>query len=277
MGAQGMLPFELYAIRYARHQGRAAQDNYMGSVDFHDAHSDLDYYVWVARRSDETYVVDTGFDEAAARARGRELLLPVPEGLALLGIDAAAVRDVILTHLHYDHAGTLDRFPRATFHIQEAESAYATGRCMCHPALRHPFNVEDIVQFVRKLYGGQVRFHRGTTELSPGLSLHLVGGHTAGLQVLRVWTRRGWVVLASDATHLYGNIERGIPFPIVHNVGDMLDGHRLVYSLADSPRHVIPGHDPLVMRRYPAASPATEGKVARLDVPPSGQDARVIE
>jgi glyoxylase-like metal-dependent hydrolase (beta-lactamase superfamily II) len=269
MNAHGTEPFELYAVKYARHTGRKAQDNYMGAVDFHDAESDLDYYVWVARRGDEIYVIDTGFDEQAARARGRELLMPVREGLALLGIAAEHVQHVILTHLHYDHAGTLDQFPAARFHIQDAESTYATGRCMCHPALRHAFDVENIVSFVRKLYGGQVEFHCGTVQLSPGLSLHLVGGHTDGLQVVRLWTRRGWVVVASDATHLYGNIERGIPFPIVYNVGDMLEAYQLVRSLADSPQHIIPGHDPLVMDYYPALSPETQGKVARLDLPPS--------
>lgn len=269
MDAQGTAPFELFAIRYARHSGRKAQDNYIGTVDFHDAESDLDYYVWVARRDSEVYVIDTGFEESSARERGRELLMSVQDGLALVGVDAKEVGHVIITHLHYDHAGTLDRFPKAKFHIQDAEPAYATGRCMCHPALRHPFNVEDIVSFVRKLYGGQVEFHRDDTELAPGLMLHLVGGHTAGLQVVRVWTRRGWVVVASDATHLYGNIERQVPFPAVYNVGDMLEGHKLVRSLADSPHHIIPGHDPQVMQRYPAPTPETEGKVVRLDVAPN--------
>lgn len=269
MDAQGIAPFELYAIRYARHSGRKAQDNYIGAADFHDAESDLEYYVWVARRDSEVYVIDTGFEEQAARERGRELLMSVKDGLALVGVAAEEVDHVILTHLHYDHAGTLDQFPKARFHVQDAEPAYATGRCMCHPALRQPFNVEDIVSFVRKLYGGQVEFHRGDTELAPGLSLHLIGGHTAGLQVVRVWTKRGWVVVASDATHLYGNIEHQIPFPAVYNVGDMLEGHKRVRSLADSSRHIIPGHDPQVMLRYPALSPQTEGKVVRLDVAPN--------
>lgn len=272
MDVHGITPFELYAIRYARHGGRKAQDNYIGPVDFHDAESDLDYYVWVARRGNETYVIDTGFEAQAAQQRGRELLMPVREGLALVGVAAETVDHVILTHLHYDHAGTLDQFPQAKFHIQDAEPAYATGRCMCHPVLRHPFNVEDIVSFIRKLYGGQVEFHQGTTELAPGLTLHLVGGHTAGLQIVRVWTKRGWVVVASDATHLYGNIEHQIPFPAVYNIGDMLEGHKLVRSLADSPQHIIPGHDPQVMHRYPAPSPGTEGKVVRLDVPPQNSD-----
>lgn len=261
-------PFEVFALRYAHHGGRKAYDNYIGAADFHDADSDLDYFVWVARRGEEIYLIDTGFGEEAAHERGRTLLMRPSKGLELLGIEAASVKQVILTHLHYDHAGTLDDFPAATFHIQEAEPAYATGRCMCHAPLRLPYGVEDVVTFVRKLYAGRVAFHKGDTVLAPGLSVHLVGGHSAGLQAVRVWTRRGWVVLASDVAHLYGNIDRGIPFPAVYNVGDMLEGYRIVRELADSDDHVIPGHDPLVMVRYATPSPELQGKVVRLDEPP---------
>lgn len=261
-------PFELYALRYARHTGRRPQDNYLGGADFHDADSDLDYFVWVARRGKETYLVDTGFGEDAARARGRELITPVPQALSQLGLQAAEIKHVIITHLHYDHAGTLDHFPAATFHLQASEAAYATGPCMCHAALRHPFAVNDVVAYVRSLYQGRVRLYDGMAEIAPGLSVHLVGGHTAGLQVVRVWTQRGWVVLASDATHLYGNLGRDHPFPVVYHVGDMLDGYRVVRDLADSEQHIVPGHDPRVMQIYPAASAALAGKVVRLDVAP---------
>lgn len=261
-------PFELYALLYARHSGRNAALNYLFGADFHDADSDLDYYVWVARRDDEIYLVDTGFGEAAAEERGRQILTPVDKALQSIGLQADTIKDVIITHLHYDHAGTLANFPAATFHLQEAEAQYATGPCMCHSVLRHPFDVEDVVSYVRKLYGGQVKFHKGSAELAPGLSVHLVGGHTAGLQVVRVWTQRGWVVLASDATHLYGNFERNHPFPAVYNVGDMLEGYRIVKELASSEHHVVPGHDPEVMNRYPAASDELKGKVVRLDIDP---------
>ena len=105
-------------------------------------------------------------------------------------------------------------------------------------------------------------------ELSPGFSLHFVGGHTMGLQFARVWTRRGWLVLASDASHYYANMERPSPFPIVYNVADMLEGHRKLYRLADAPANVIPGHDPLVMERYPAPSKELEGIAVRLDADP---------
>ena len=103
--------------------------------------------------------------------------------------------------------------------------AYCTGRFMCHPVMRFPFEPDDVSAMVRKLFAGRLQFHDGDDELAPGLSVHRVGGHTMGLQVVRVWTRRGWVVLASDASHLYANMNQGRPFPIVYNVGEMLEAY----------------------------------------------------
>ena len=108
----------------------------------------------------------------------------------------------------------------------------------------------------------------GDEELAPGLSLHLLGGHTGGNQVVRVHTARGWIVLASDASHFYENIETDRPFAIAYEPERVLAGYRRMYELADSRAHVIPGHDPLVMERYPAPSSDLEGIVVRLDVPP---------
>jgi glyoxylase-like metal-dependent hydrolase (beta-lactamase superfamily II) len=86
-----------------------------------------------------------------------------------------------------------------------------------------------------------------------------------GLQVVRVRTRRGWLVLASDASHFYANMEQQRPFPIVWSVEDMVAGYGRLRELADSPAHIIPGHDPLVLERYPAPSESVKGVIARLD------------
>ena len=224
------------------------------------------------RRGGENIVVDTGFGEEAARRRGRQLLRSPAETLRLLGIDAAEIADVVLTHLHFDHAGTLSQFPRARFHLQDREMAYATGRGMCHALLRLPFDLPDVLETVRHIYAGRVVFHDGNDELASGLELYRVGGHSAGLQILRVWTRRGWVVLASDASHLYANFEQGRIFPVVYNVQEMLEGYKLLYRLAESPNHIVPGHDPLVMKYYPAARSDLEGIVVRLDCPPERKE-----
>jgi len=262
-------PFNLFAIRYAHHPKRSAAENFIGG-DPHDEASPLDYFVWVAQRSDRVFLVDTGFGEAAAKARQRQLLRAPAEGVRALGLDPGEIEDVIITHLHYDHAGTLDAFPHARFHVQDREMQFATGRCMCHPAMRHAFDVEDVTALVRHLFAGRVAFHDGDEELASGLSVHRIGGHTAGIQCVRVLTRRGWVVLASDTSHLYANMEQGRPFPIVFNVAEMLDGHKRLHQLATSPRHIVPGHDPQVMKRYLAPGRELDGIVVRLDAEPVG-------
>ncbi len=258
--------FELFALRYATHD-RRRNDNFIGG-DPHDGPMPLDYFLWVARGASSVFVIDTGFDAATAHRRGRTLTCEPAEALRRLGVDPAEVADVIVTHLHYDHIGNFALFPKARFHLQDAEMAYATGRHMCHARLRHPYDVDHVAAMVRCVYQDRVRFHAGDAEIAPGLSVHLIGGHTRGLQCVRVRTARGRVVLASDASHHYAHFETRRPFPNVVRVDEMLDGYARLEELASSPRHVIPGHDPLVMRRYPAPSPALEGICVRLDVPP---------
>ena len=261
-----MQQYEIYAVKYAEHMRRAGE-NFIGG-DPHDGPMPLDYFVWAVRGAQRTWIVDTGFSAEVGRQRGRQVLRCPSEGLKALDIDPDQVEDVIVTHMHYDHCGNHQLFQRARFHVQDKEMFFATGRCMCHAPLSQAFGVEDVVAMVRRVYAGRVAFHDGEETLAPGLSVHFIGGHTMGLQVVRVWTRRGWVVLASDASHFYANMEQARPFPIVYNVADMLAGHKKAYALAESPQHVIPGHDPLVLARYPAAHPGLKGVVARLDLEP---------
>ena len=98
--------------------------------------------------------------------------------------------------------------------------AYGTGRCMCHAHQRIPFEADDVVAMVRKVFDGRVVFHDGDEQLAPGLTLHHIGGHSMGLQCVRVKTRRGHVVLAADATHLYAHVNEGRVFPITYSVAE---------------------------------------------------------
>ena len=125
--------YELYAVRYAHHD-RKATENFLGG-DPHDILQPLAYFVWAIVGPGRTFVVDTGFDRAMANARGRTIVTPVEEGLETIGIRADAVKDVIVTHLHYDHCGNHDLFPNARYHLQDAEAAYATGRLMSHATM----------------------------------------------------------------------------------------------------------------------------------------------
>jgi glyoxylase-like metal-dependent hydrolase (beta-lactamase superfamily II) len=265
---------EIYAIRYAHHD-RPSSENFIralrpgsGQGDLHDVLQPLAYFVWAIVGPHGTFIVDTGFDAAMAKKRGRLLLHPVAEGLTALNIDPESVTDVIVTHLHYDHCGNHDLFPRARYHLQDVEMAYSTGRCMCHAEMRIPFEADDVVAMVRKVFDGRVMFHDGVDEIAPGITVHHIGGHSKGLQSVRVATGRGNVVLASDASHLYAHYLEGRVFPVTYSVADTVEGYATLRRLADSPDHIVPGHDPDVLRRYPAARAGLEDWVVRLDVEP---------
>jgi glyoxylase-like metal-dependent hydrolase (beta-lactamase superfamily II) len=141
---------------------------------------------------------------------------------------------------------------------------------MRHSRFSHSYEVEDVIGVVRLVYKERVSFYQGEAELAPGVSLHRIGGHTAGMQCVRVATARGWVVLASDTSHYYEHMETGKCFPTTFHLGEVLEGYDTLRRLADSPQHIIPGHDPLVMERYRAPAKALEGIVVRLDEAPVG-------
>jgi glyoxylase-like metal-dependent hydrolase (beta-lactamase superfamily II) len=258
--------YKLYAVKYATHQ-RTAAANFVDPVDPHEAWP-IDYFVWAAVSPKRTFVIDMGFKAETAEKRGRTFLRCPTQALALVGVDAATVKDVIVTHFHYDHIGNFDLFPKANFHLQDSEMAFATGRHMLEAKHGASMNVDDVVGMVRHVYGHRTTFHDGDDELAPGISLHHIGGHTAGMQSVRVRTKRGLVMVASDAAHLYANMETRNPFPVIFELDKVLAGYERLKALADSPDHIVPGHDPLVLKYYPAVSDDLAGIAVRLDQAP---------
>lgn len=259
--------YKVYAIRYAMREAQRRDHFLFG--DPHEGDMPMDYYVWAIIGEDRSFVVDTGFTEKTAKERGRTFFRCPIETLNDIGLDPAKVEDVILTHLHYDHVGNFDRFPIAKFHLQEPEIHYAVGKNMKHDFLAHPFNVEDIVGVVRLNYAKRVKFYDGPAELAPGISLYPVGGHSVGLQFVKVNTEAGPLILASDVAHFYEHLETRRLFPAVVSAPDMFAAYDRVEEEAGPLQHIVPGHDPLVMKRYPAPSKELEGIAVRLDIPPT--------
>lgn len=268
--------YEVLALRYATQPGRTRQDNFLEPVAKPGELMPIDYFVWLIRNADRAIVVDTGFGHTEATRRDRPILRLPREALATVGVDAATVSDVVITHLHFDHAGTLGDFPRARFHIQETEAQFVVGPWMLTDAEGFAYTPDHIAEFVHRVFERRVVFHGGDGEVAPGVTVHRMAGHTMGMQVVRVPTARGVVLLASDATHYYEHWVRRVPFAICWSQPDLMNSYDAFDKLADSADHVIPGHDPLVRALYPAFSSATGDEVIRLDAPPSQSIARTF-
>ena len=260
--------YEIHALRYAERTERTRQENFKEPVDDHDSPMPMDYFVWLVRSERRTIVVDTGFDHREADRRERRVIEAPRESLARLGVDARSVEDVIITHLHYDHAGTLTDFPAARFHLQESEMRFATGRWMLDNGERFAYTAEHVCDMVRCVFDKRVTFHDEDGEIAPGITVHRMPGHTMGLQVVRVPTARGPVVLASDAAHYYENWTRRAPFAICWSESELATSYDRLETLVDEPDQVIPGHDPLVRRLYAPSASGLDGLSHRVDAPP---------
>lgn len=245
--------WEAYALRYANAKRRRLE--LFINHDLHDSAEEMDYFVWFLRSGDDTILVDTGFSAEAARQRKRDFLRCPIDSLQAAGIRLEDIKDTIITHAHYDHAGNTAKLKKTRFHLQEREMSYCTGKDMRHAFCKHAYDPHDVCELVYANFEDRVGFHDGAYELRSGITVHWVGGHTRGLQIVRVHTKRGWVVLASDASHYLENLRKRSPFPIVADVTDMLSAYELIETLSDSPDHIVAGHDPLTRKHYRSAGP----------------------
>ena len=239
--------YEVYALKYAERDTTACQFFYRETS--HEPIT-LHYFVWLILGGPQPILVDTGFLEDDARARGIRNYVSPAAMVERAGVKPADVPVALITHLHYDHWAGHSLFPSAEYWIQQDELAFWTGRHGSTPAFRGSANVDALARLVTLNYGNKIRVVSGDREILPGLRVHRVGGHTAGLQIVSVKTARGTVVLTSDASHFYHNVETRQPVQIITSLPEMLTAFETIHELAGAEKLIVAGHDPQVADRF---------------------------
>jgi glyoxylase-like metal-dependent hydrolase (beta-lactamase superfamily II) len=215
----------------------------------------LHFFVWLILGGPHSVLVDTGFTEEDASARGLRGFVSPATMVGRLGIKAEEIPTALITHLHWDHWAGYRHFPGAEFWIQQDEVAFWTGAVARYDAYRMSANPDALAELVRLNYANRVRLLQGDREVLPGLRVHRIGGHTAGLQIVSVETAKGPIVLTSDASHFYRNVERFQPVQIITSLPEMLAGFETIRALAGARERIVAGHDPEVATRFETVEP----------------------
>ncbi|OLE39463.1 MAG: hypothetical protein AUG00_02015 [Candidatus Rokubacteria bacterium 13_1_20CM_2_70_7] len=244
--------YQVYALKYGERDTTACQFFYREPS--HEPIT-LHFYVWLILGGPYPVLVDTGFREEDAAQRGiRDYVSPATL-VARVGIEPDAIRLALISHLHWDHWAGHGLFPAAEFWIQRDEIAFWTGPAARHDVykqLAHPVALGSLVTLN---YGNRIRVVEGESQVFPGLRVHWVGGHTAGLQIVSVETASGRIVLTSDASHFYRNVERRQPVQIITDLPEMLAAFDTIHTLAGDPGRIVAGHDPEVAVRFKPVEP----------------------
>ena len=248
--------YDVYAVRFAT-IANFPISSLVADAD-RSRRLDIAMTIWLLKGADgRIALVDSGFhrEQYFKQFAVRDYVSP-PEALAPLGVKAADVTDIFLSHMHWDHAGGMDLFPNARVWIQNDEYEYYTGQAWQSANTHGGIDADDVLEIVKRNTAGRVSLVRGDDEVSiSGIGFYIGGRHTWQSQYISAQTRNGrTVVLASDNAYLYENLETHKAIAQTLDAASNLRAQDRMRSLASSPTFVIPGHDPAVFERFTRVS-----------------------
>jgi glyoxylase-like metal-dependent hydrolase (beta-lactamase superfamily II) len=249
--AQTKPTYEVYAIRYASLPDFPVSDLVSGADRARKL--DLAMTIWLVRGGGHNVLVDAGFyhDRFFKDWKVKEFIKP-SDALAGLGVKPEDITDVVISHMHWDHADGSDLFPKARIWIQKDELEYYAGEAWETKDTSGGIDPEDVLELVKLNTEGRVGLvHGDAQEILPGLTCYTGGRHTYQSQYVGVKTAGGTVVLASDNMYLYENMEKHVPIAETLDAASNLRAQDRMKRMATRPEWVIPGHDPSVFDKFP--------------------------
>jgi len=247
--------YEIYAIRYATLPDFPVSELVAGAEPGRKL--DIAMMVWLVRGNGRNILVDSGFyhERFFKDWQVKDFTKP-SETLQRVGLKPEDITDVVITHMHWDHADGMDLFPNARIWIQKEELEYYAGEAWQAKDTHGGIDEEDVLTLVKLNTQGRVGMVNGDAqEIIPGVTCYTGGKHTYQSQYVGVQTAVGTVVLASDNMYLYENLERHAPIAATLDAASNLRAQDRMKQIATRPGFIVPGHDPAVFAKFPNPVP----------------------
>jgi glyoxylase-like metal-dependent hydrolase (beta-lactamase superfamily II) len=245
--------YQVYAVRYSTMTDFPVAALVQGAERARKL--DIAMTFWVLKGPEgRTVLVDAGFyrPRLLKQRSGITDYTRPDKALARLGIRPEEVTDVIVTHMHWDHADGVDLFPKAEVWIQKDEFNHYTRDAKQPSAHDGNDELNEVSAMMKLNTQGRVRLVDGDArEIVPGVTVYTGGRHTFASQYVGVNTKAGYVVVASDNLYLYENLDKHVAIAQTLDAKSNLAAQDRMKRLATSPRLIIPGHDPEVFVRFP--------------------------
>ena len=253
--AQSKPQYEVFAVQYATLPDFRVSGLVAGADK--DRKLDIAMMVWLVKGNGHTILFDAGFyrEQFFRQWKPRDFVKP-SEAIAHAGLKPEDITDVIISHLHWDHADGMDLFPNARIWLQKEELEYYAGSAWQARNTHGGIDPDDVLAAVKLNTQGRVGLVNGDAqEILPGITCYTGGKHTYASQFVTVNSPAGAIVLASDNMYLYENLEKHVPIAATLDAASNLRAQDRMKQLAASPRLIVPGHDPAVMKNFPATAP----------------------
>ncbi len=227
-------PWEVFVLEYARSKNQPVATLLQGAYD--QGTIDLPFAFVFARNGERNILVDCGFMKegngvAVAEKFGIPDWISPVRMVAEMGVEAADITDIVLSHAHFDHMGSIEKFPNAVLHLQKKE-LLSWVELMALPRrfsfLTAVLDPDDIYSALDAAKEHRLSLIDGDQDdVLPGVHVRTGEGHTFGQQFATLETAKGRIVVAGDciygAQNLTGKDNDGVYIPLGSGIGSAWD------------------------------------------------------
>ncbi len=232
MPATASTQWDVHVIEFARSKDQPVASLVHGAHD--DGVVDLPFSFILARSPDRIVLIDTGFMREGSGEQ-MSVKFGIPHWISPLrmleemDVTPEAVTDIILRHAHFDHLGSIGKFPKARIHVQKREILSWIEAMALPPQfgfLTEIINPDDL----RNAFDASVEHRLNLVDgdvdnLLPGIHVRLGEGHTLGQQFIVVETAKGKRLVSGDCVYAKRNIcghnHDGVYVPLGNGIGSI--------------------------------------------------------